>query len=104
MGSLGNDALEANSLFNLNPLDTEEFRRQGHMIIDFLADYYRDIEKFPVRSQVQPGYLRKRLPESAPYNPESIETILQDVQNEIVPGITHWQSPNYFAYFPSRAA
>ncbi|KAF6166145.1 hypothetical protein GIB67_023855 [Kingdonia uniflora] len=104
MGSLGNDAHEASSLFNLNPLDPEEFRRQGHMIIDFLADYYRDIEKFPVRSQVQPGYLRKRLPKSAPYNPESIETILQDVQNEIVPGITHWQSPNYFAYFPSSGS
>ncbi|XP_010245171.1 PREDICTED: tyrosine/DOPA decarboxylase 2-like [Nelumbo nucifera] len=104
MGSLHADVLENNSAFGLNPLDPEEFRRQGHMIIDFLADYYRDIEKYPVRSQVEPGYLRKRLPESAPYNPEPIETILQDVQKEIIPGITHWQSPNYFAYFPSSGS
>ncbi|KAI3988812.1 hypothetical protein MKX01_016383 [Papaver californicum] len=71
------------------------------MIIDFLANYYENVEKYPVRSQVEPGYLRKRLPESAPYNSESIETILQDVTNDIIPGLTHWQSPNYFAYFPS---
>ncbi|XP_041027878.1 tyrosine decarboxylase-like [Juglans microcarpa x Juglans regia] len=87
-----------------NPLDPEEFRRQGHMIIDFLADYYLNIEKYPVLSQVEPGYLRKRLPESTPYNPESIETILQDVQDHILPGVTHWQSPSYFAYFPSSGS
>ncbi|OVA04137.1 Pyridoxal phosphate-dependent decarboxylase [Macleaya cordata] len=81
-------------------LDPEEFRRQGYMMIDFIADYYRDIEKYPVRSQVEPGYLSKRLPESAPYNSEPIETILQDVQNEIIPGLSHWQSPTHFAYFP----
>ncbi|XP_068656821.1 tyrosine/DOPA decarboxylase 2-like [Aristolochia californica] len=104
MGSLHADVLENNSACPLNPLDPEEFRRQGHVMIDFLADYYRDIEKYPVRSQVDPGYLRKRLPDSAPYNPEPIESILQDVQSHIVPGITHWQSPNYFAYFPSSGS
>ncbi|KAF4361269.1 hypothetical protein CsatB_027350 [Cannabis sativa] len=89
---------------NDNPLDPEEFRRQGHMVIDFIADYYKNIEKYPVLSQVEPGYLKKRLPTSAPMNPESIETILGDVQDHIVPGITHWQSPNYFAYFPSSGS
>ncbi|KAJ0017632.1 hypothetical protein Pint_11022 [Pistacia integerrima] len=74
------------------------------MIIDFIADYYKNVEKYPVRSQVEPGYLSKRLPESAPNNPEPIEKILQDVQEHIVPGITHWQSPNYFAYFPSSGS
>ncbi|KAH7545194.1 tyrosine decarboxylase [Ziziphus jujuba] len=87
-----------------NPLDPEEFRRQGHMIIDFIAKYYQQVEKFPVLSQVQPGYLRKLLPKSAPYSPERIETILQDVQAHIIPGITHWQSPNFFAYFPSSGS
>ncbi|XP_050369994.1 phenylacetaldehyde synthase-like [Argentina anserina] len=87
-----------------NPMDPEEFKRQGHMMIDFIADYYKNIEKYPVLSQVQPGYLKKLLPESAPYNPEPIETILQDVQNHIVPGITNWQSPSYFAYFPSSGS
>nr|XP_027086219.1 tyrosine/DOPA decarboxylase 1-like [Coffea arabica] len=83
-----------------SPLDIEEFRRQGHMIIDFLADYYQNIEKYPVRSQVDPGYLKSRLADSAPYHPESIETILNDVENDILPGITHWQSPTHFALFP----
>ncbi|KAK9936865.1 hypothetical protein M0R45_013687 [Rubus argutus] len=87
-----------------NPLDPEEFRRQGHIMIDFIADYYKNIEEYPVQSQVQPGYLRKRLPESAPYHPEAIETILRDVHDHIVPGITHWQSPSYFAYFPSSGS
>ncbi|XP_059667644.1 tyrosine decarboxylase-like [Cornus florida] len=84
----------------MNPLDPEEFRRQGHLLVDFLADYYKNIEKYPVRSRVEPGYLRQRLPESAPNNPEPIETILQDVETDIIPGLTHWQSPNFFAYFP----
>ncbi|OVA11562.1 Pyridoxal phosphate-dependent decarboxylase [Macleaya cordata] len=104
MGSLHADNLESISVCSQNPLQPDEFRRQGHMIIDFLADYYRDVEKYPVRSQVEPGYLRKRLPESAPYNSEPIETILQDVQKDIIPGLTHWQSPNYFAYFPSSGS
>lgn len=74
------------------------------MIIDFLADYYQNIENYPVRSQVEPSYLKKLVPESAPNNPEPMETILQDVQSHIVPGLTHWQSPNYFAYFPSSGS
>ncbi|KDP26173.1 hypothetical protein JCGZ_22267 [Jatropha curcas] len=88
----------------MNPLNSDEFRRQAHMIVDFIADYYQNIEKYPVLSQVEPGYLRNCLPNSAPSHPESIETILQDVGKHIVPGITHWQSPNYFAYFPSSGS
>jgi aromatic-L-amino-acid decarboxylase len=106
MPSLNFDGHELNhsSTFNNNPLDPEEFRRQGHMMIDFLADYFLNVEKYPVRSQVAPGYLRQRLPESAPYNPEPMETILQDVQEHIIPGLTHWQSPNFFAYFPCTSS
>ncbi|MFQ6656640.1 hypothetical protein Gotur_026660 [Gossypium turneri] len=74
------------------------------MIIDFIADYYQNMEKYPVLSQVQPGYLAKLLPKSAPNIPEPIETILHDIQHYIIPGITHWQSPNYFAYFPSSGS
>uniref|UniRef100_A0AAU7BAW5 Tyrosine decarboxylase 2 n=1 Tax=Lophophora williamsii TaxID=130138 RepID=A0AAU7BAW5_LOPWI len=102
MGSL--DIKQESSPLMTNPLDSEEFRRQGYMVIDFLAEYYKNIQKFPVRSQVEPGYLRKRLPESAPYEPESIERILKDVHDDIVPGLTHWQSPNYYAYFPSSGS
>ncbi|KAF3438320.1 hypothetical protein FNV43_RR21082 [Rhamnella rubrinervis] len=87
-----------------NPLDPQEFRRQAHMVVDFIADYYQDIEKYPVRSQVEPGYLPKLLPKSSPTCPEPIETILQDVKAHILPGLTHWQSPNYFAFFPASAS
>ncbi|XP_043700782.1 tyrosine/DOPA decarboxylase 2-like isoform X2 [Telopea speciosissima] len=104
MDSFVNDLEKNSEVLTLNPLDPEEFRKQGHMIIDFLADYYRDIEKYPVRSQVEPGYLHKLLPDSAPNNPEPLQTILKDVETHIIPGITHWQSPNYFAYFPLTAS
>ncbi|KAH0735650.1 hypothetical protein KY285_011364 [Solanum tuberosum] len=85
-------------------IDPEEFRRQGHMMVDFLADYFQNIEKYPVRSQVEPGYLKKILPDSAPYKPEPIEKILEDVERDIFPGLTHWQSPNFFAYFPCTSS
>ncbi|KAG0553831.1 hypothetical protein M758_12G044200 [Ceratodon purpureus] len=84
------------------PFDAEEFRKHAHRMVDFIADYHRDIETFPVRSQVEPGYLKKLLPESAPDEPEALEDILNDVQSKIVPGITHWQSPNFFGYYPSN--
>ncbi|GMY38302.1 tyrosine/DOPA decarboxylase 2-like [Fagus crenata] len=104
MGSLKFDHDIENGSHPINPLDPDEFRRQGHMIIDFIANYYQNIERYQVLSQVEPGYLKKLLPESAPYHPEPIETILQDEQKYIIPGITHWQSPNYFAYFPSSGS
>ncbi|XP_076913846.1 tyrosine decarboxylase 1-like [Bidens hawaiensis] len=87
-----------------NPLDPEEFRRQAHLVVDFLADYYSNIEKYPVCSQVEPGYLTKTMPESAPSQPDPIEAILQDVQKHIIPGITHWQSPGFFGYFQSNGS
>ncbi|KAL0328989.1 UNVERIFIED_CONTAM: Tyrosine/DOPA decarboxylase 2 [Sesamum calycinum] len=106
MGSIRNVQESDNGSFlgTIRPLDPEEFKRQGHLVIDFLADYYNNVEKYPVRSQVEPGYLKKRMPESAPYDPEPIEEILRDVQKDIVPGITHWQSPSYFAYFPASGS
>ncbi|XP_074284953.1 tyrosine decarboxylase-like [Silene latifolia] len=103
MGSLDINNLESSQLLK-NPLDPEEFRKQGYMVIDFLTEYFKTVQKYPVRSQMEPGYLKKLIPTSAPYDPESMETILKDVQNDIVPGITHWQSPNYFAYYPSSGS
>ncbi|KAM7492573.1 hypothetical protein LguiA_035494 [Lonicera macranthoides] len=55
----------------------------------FHADYYENIEQYPVLSQVQPGYLRRSQPELAPANPESIETILEDIKKHVIPGVTH---------------
>ncbi|KAK3405169.1 hypothetical protein EUGRSUZ_K01418 [Eucalyptus grandis] len=88
----------------LKPMDAEQLRESAHRMVDFIADYYKSIESFPVLSQVEPGYLRKLLPDSAPDHPESLQQVLEDVQAKILPGVTHWQSPNYFAYYPSNSS
>ncbi|KAG5232755.1 tyrosine decarboxylase [Salix suchowensis] len=74
------------------------------MVIDFIADYYKNIENYPVQSQVKPGYLLTKLPDTAPYCPESLEDVLKDVTDSIIPGLTNWQSPNFFAYFQANAS
>ncbi|KAB2095151.1 hypothetical protein ES319_A01G016300v1 [Gossypium barbadense] len=89
---------------HFNPLNPQEFRKQPHEMVDFIPDYYQNIDSYPVLSQVQPGYLRANLPQNAPSLPESLETILEDVKNQIIPGMTHWLSPNFFAFFPSTVS
>jgi len=87
--------------FHMSP---DDFRRHGHAVIDWIADYYSRIESFPVLSRVQPGQVRASLPPNAPSRGEEFDAILRDVQDLIVPGITHWQSPNFYAYFPCNAS
>ncbi len=82
----------------------EEFRRHGHAVIDWIADYYSNIEQYPVLSRVKPGEIRASLPPQPPVVGESFDTILNDVSKLILPGITHWQSPNFFAYFPANGS
>lgn len=91
----------AKTSFHMTP---EEFRKQGHAVVDWIADYYERIESFPVLSQVNPGEIRASLPKEAPPQAEPFEKILADVDKFILPGITHWQSPNFFAYFPCNAS
>jgi aromatic-L-amino-acid decarboxylase len=85
-------------------MTTEEFRRYGRQVIDWIADYYDRIESFPVLSQVEPGEIRAALPTAPPEAGEPFEAILRDVEELILPGITHWQSPNFFAFFPANAS
>lgn len=85
-------------------MSPDEFRKQGKLMIDWIADYYENIEKYPVLSQVQPGDIKTQLPENPPTESESMEHIMQDVNSIIMPGITHWQSPSFFAYFPSNSS
>ncbi|PTN07874.1 aromatic-L-amino-acid decarboxylase [Mangrovibacterium marinum] len=82
----------------------DEFRENGKKMIDWIADYYEQIEKYPVLSQVQPGDISCQLPEQAPEQGESMSDIMADVDRIIMPGITHWQSPNFFAYFQSNSS
>src|SRR5437899_2366710 len=78
----------------------EEFRRRGHEVVDWLAEYFQRIESFPVLSRVEPGAICGLLPATPPVKGEPFEAMLKDVEKLILPGITHWQSPNFFAYFP----
>jgi aromatic-L-amino-acid decarboxylase len=81
-----------------------EFRRWGHEIIDWIADYRQRVEEYPVLSQVEPGDIRAALPPHPPQQGESMAAVLRDVDEIIMPGVTHWQSPNFFAYFPSNSS
>jgi len=87
--------------FHMTP---EEFRRHGHAVVDWIADYYKRIESYPVLSQAKPGEIRASLPSAAPAKGEPFAAILADVEKLILPGVTHWQSPNFFAYFPCNAS
>lgn len=81
----------------------EEFRRYGKAVVDWIADYYQQVESYPVLSQAKPGEIRASLPEHPPGKGENFEAILKDV-NHLMRGITHWQSPNFFAYFPANTS
>jgi len=80
-------------------MDPEDFRREAHRIADWIADYFAAPERFPVLAQVQPGDIRTALPSSAPEHAESFAGIFADFEKIILPGITHWNHPGFFAYF-----
>jgi aromatic-L-amino-acid/L-tryptophan decarboxylase len=82
----------------------DEFRHYGRAVIDRIADYMEEVETYPVRSKVAPGEIRALLPDAPPAEGEPFERILEDVNRIVVPGLTHWQSPNFFGYFPANAS
>jgi len=85
-------------------MDPNEFRRRGHEVVDWICDYLHNIEEYPVKSKLKPGEVLSKLPETPPLNPESFDQMMKDFENIILPGITHWQSPNFFAYFPANSS
>jgi len=82
----------------------DEFRRNGRAMIEWIAQYHERIESYPVFSRVKPGDVRASLPAGPPLKGENFEDMLGDIEKIIIPGITHWQSPNFFAYFPSNTS
>jgi aromatic-L-amino-acid/L-tryptophan decarboxylase len=80
----------------------DEFRRFGHLLIDWVADYRARMADLPVMSTVEPGALRAALPETPPTSPEPFEAIFADLDRLIVPGLSHWQHPSFHGYFPSN--
>ena len=87
-----------------DPMTPDEFRIHGKALIDWIADYYENIEQYPVLSRVAPGDVRAALPSAPPEQGEPFAAMMADVERVILPGITHWQSPNFFAYFPANAS
>lgn len=91
--------LENRELCELGDIDSETFRKWGHRIIDWIADYLDHPEKYPVLAQVEPGAIRSQLSGLPPDDPEPMSTIIADVEKVIVPGLTHWNHPAFMAYF-----
>ncbi len=87
-----------------DPLDLDAFRRNGHAVVDWVADYLAGLGERPVREPVEPGDVRRKLPPAAPEFPEPFSEVLADLDRVIVPGLTHWQHPGWFAYFQAMSS
>ena len=85
-------------------MTAEEFRRYGRAVVDRIADYWETVEELPVRAQVKPGEVTAALPAHPPERGEPFEAVLADLDRVILPGLTHWQHPSFFAYFPANAS
>ena len=85
-------------------MNTNDFRKHAHAFVDWMADYLETVERYPVRAQVAPGEIAAQLPPSPPDQGEPIERIFSDFQTVLLPGITDWQHPNFFAYFSANSS
>jgi aromatic-L-amino-acid decarboxylase len=86
----------------MQKMNTEQFRKNGHVMVDWIANFMDNIEKYPVSPNLQPGEIKAKLPKKGPIKGEKMVDIIKDFQNIILPGITHWQHPCWFAYFPAN--
>jgi len=89
---------------SLGDMPADEFRRHGHELIDWIADYFDHIEELPVLAQIEPGELKAQLPSTPPESGEPMATILADLDRLIVPALTHWSHPSFFAYFATSTS
>jgi aromatic-L-amino-acid decarboxylase len=85
----------------MNPV---EFRKHAHELVEWIAGYMENVEGFPVKSSVAPGEIIDRIPNEPPLHPEPFTSFMKDFEEIILPGITHWQNPNFFAYFPANTS
>ena len=85
-------------------MDNDSFRKHGHELVDWIADYFEHPERYPVLARVQPGEIAAALPDAAPDDPEPFADVMADVDRLLVPGLTHWNHPRFFAYFAITAS
>lgn len=88
----------------LGDMPTDEFKKYGYELIDWIAQYLKTIENYPVVPNIKPGEIKNKLPRNPPSLPESFEKIFSDVDEKILPGVTHWNHPNFMAYFNSTSS
>jgi aromatic-L-amino-acid/L-tryptophan decarboxylase len=81
-----------------------EFRKHAHELVEWIAGYMENVESYPVKSSVAPGEILHRIPDNPPLHPEPFTSFMKDFEEIILPGITHWQNPNFFAYFPANTS
>jgi aromatic-L-amino-acid decarboxylase len=85
-------------------MSADDFRRHGRELIDWIADYWESVEDLRIVPEIEPGDIRERMPDHAPEHPEPFEQVLEDLDRVVMDGLTHWQSPGWFAYFPANAS
>ena len=85
-------------------MEIDEFRREAHRLVDWMADYLAEVERYPVRAQVRPGEIAALLPAAPPQTAEPFAAIMDDFERIVLPGMTHWQHPSFFAYFPANSS
>lgn len=83
-------------------MKSEEFRSNAHQLADWMADYLENLDQYPVKPDLKPGDIKVQLPVAAPVDGEDFQTVFADFKNIILPGMTHWQHPGFFAYFPAN--
>ncbi len=83
-------------------MDKETFRKYGHEFVDWIADYFDNVRKYPVRPNLKPGDIKSQLPDNPPMESQDMSVIWKDFQDIILPGMTHWQHPGWFAFFPAN--
>uniref|UniRef100_A0A6V7QV42 Aromatic-L-amino-acid decarboxylase n=1 Tax=Ananas comosus var. bracteatus TaxID=296719 RepID=A0A6V7QV42_ANACO len=93
--------LATSFLGGFKPLDLDDLRTQLHQAVDFITDYYKHVDSHPVLAQVEPGYLRRILPPTPPGPAAAFDSVLHELRRGVLPGMTHWASPSFFAYFPA---
>ncbi len=88
-------------LSKVNMLSNQQFKEEAHKLVDWITKYLQEVEKYPVLAQVKPGDIAQQIPEMFPEEAETFDRLFADFEKQIMPGITHWESPNFFAYFPA---
>ena len=85
-------------------MNIEDFKINGHKIVDWMYEYLRDIEKYPIKPNIKPREIYDSLPNKAPIEGEKFYKIFHDFEKKIIPGMTHWQNPNFHAFFPANSS